>query len=867
MAKDEISKIGTVFISYAHERPDFREEVRNLVCWLRERGIVVVSDHDHANRAPDVGWIMWMQHSVQAAAVVLVVCSPKYKARFEKLEEFGVGLGATFEGAILTQELYNASMRNRKFFPILPIGGSFDHIPLMLQTFWNDDYFPSGNEKILRLIRNVPSPGPTTLNSQPVAASLPPGRLRGPDDNRLLPREGEVLGRESEIADVRSFLSALQDAQTVAMHVTGVGGTGKTEVCKAALRQWLQQRPSANAYYVAIPDDAEPETLCFHIGTALGLSDVTSMGELARGVQQGLYYLDNLEGLAEKANGRAVLREFAVIPGMRILASSRVSLDGVLGRSRFIEVLPEEAAVQLFVQSWTGHPPVADDAMLRLFVIKDLGRHALSIALVARLGEIYSLESLQKKWRTTGVQLAAGDEQATRLDSLTKSLQLTSEVLGQHPGCLNLWTLAALFPEGISEATMDALLQQGGLDEATLHRLCRHHVLTRSGATYTMLAPMARFALDEAQAERGGFSFTTTREAAYAHFIGLAEPAASIASTPEALAARAALLASFASLHRFVLEESRNQSPDTGKLAQLDKRLTDQYQFRVLLGKDMLEAIVPQLPGQALPLLTLGDLERRLGNLPVARGHLNQAIALYTQVQDDLGRANALRSLGDLEMRLGRVGVAREHFELAVVLYTNMQTDLGRANALRSLGDLEHEIGKLPTARGHFKLAIQLYTEVKDDLGRANALKSLGDLEHGLGKVEVARGHYELALELFTNEQADLGRGNALQSLGDLERRAGQVAQALLHYINAMVLFRKEQEPVGSACTSAAMVRCYAALGQDDEKRGAATEAMAFALASNAPPVCKYVLNALLESGADEETLAPLRAGLAAGEA
>ena len=118
-----------VFISYAHESPEFRAAVKALADWLVDRGIEAITDHPYDNRPPPVGWETWMLHSVEDADVVLVVCSPRLKARYEKREAVGVGNGATYEGAVVTQSMYDASQRNIKFFPVIPDGGDSKNIP------------------------------------------------------------------------------------------------------------------------------------------------------------------------------------------------------------------------------------------------------------------------------------------------------------------------------------------------------------------------------------------------------------------------------------------------------------------------------------------------------------------------------------------------------------------------------------------------------------------------------------------------------------------------------------------------------------------------------------------------------------------
>lgn len=142
-----------VFISYAWESDAFRAQVKALCDYLRANGVAVVVDFDHAIRPPDVGWAVWMQQSIEDAAVVLVVCSASYKPRFEKRAPATSGKGVAWEGAVITQDLYNAAQRNNKFYPIFPDTFCFDHCPKALEPWSNGHAFPSRQVDVLALVR------------------------------------------------------------------------------------------------------------------------------------------------------------------------------------------------------------------------------------------------------------------------------------------------------------------------------------------------------------------------------------------------------------------------------------------------------------------------------------------------------------------------------------------------------------------------------------------------------------------------------------------------------------------------------------------------------------------------------------------
>jgi hypothetical protein len=184
-----------VFISYAHESEALRASVKDLADWLGERGCTVVTDHRFINRPPAEGWQIWMLKCIDEAQSVLVVCTPKLKARYEKAAPPDEGFGATYEGAIVTQHIYDRAMRNTKFFPILPDGGNGEDIPTTLRPWSNGHRFPSGQERILALALdeqgNVGTAQPLfAAASSDIAENFPEAPAVHPEDLLVLDEPG-----------------------------------------------------------------------------------------------------------------------------------------------------------------------------------------------------------------------------------------------------------------------------------------------------------------------------------------------------------------------------------------------------------------------------------------------------------------------------------------------------------------------------------------------------------------------------------------------------------------------------------------------------------------------------------------------------
>ncbi len=132
-----------VFISYSHNynRADYKAQILALADRLRDDGIDC--SVDQYEQSPTKGWQRWMLDRVDWADFVLVACSEEYDRRFRGNEAEGKGKGATWEGGVIMQELYDRGA-NSKFIPIILSSedSKFIASPLGSATYyvvWNDD--------------------------------------------------------------------------------------------------------------------------------------------------------------------------------------------------------------------------------------------------------------------------------------------------------------------------------------------------------------------------------------------------------------------------------------------------------------------------------------------------------------------------------------------------------------------------------------------------------------------------------------------------------------------------------------------------------------------------------------------------------
>lgn len=122
-----------VLVSYTQEAAAHRDRCRELADRLRGDGVEAWIDQYVL--APPEGWPRWMQQQIEASTFVILVCTPTFCRRFEGTETPGVGHGATWEGLIATQVLYDNGARNEKLVPVLFDDATPEAVPRVLRPF------------------------------------------------------------------------------------------------------------------------------------------------------------------------------------------------------------------------------------------------------------------------------------------------------------------------------------------------------------------------------------------------------------------------------------------------------------------------------------------------------------------------------------------------------------------------------------------------------------------------------------------------------------------------------------------------------------------------------------------------------------
>lgn len=420
----------SVFISYSHDSDEHRERVLGFSERLRADGIETILDRYVESGSPPEGWPRWMLNGLDKATHVLCVCTETYYSRFRGLEVPGKGKGVDWEGALMTQSLYDARSVSTRFVPVLfaRIDEPCVPEPLRGQTFYvvdSDASYDALYDALLNQSGVVPGPVGTPkrkprATGQPL--SFPPApptaeaKNKTFDDTRkiagtqLAKHAPRVLfGRETELA----ALDAAWAKGTLNIYtLVAWGGAGKTSL----VFHWVQTRFAATgwpgveryfdwSFYSQGTGESRQTSADLFIAKALaffGDPDPTrgsahERGERLAGLirrHRTLLILDGIEPLQYPPNdpqaGRlkepaleALLRELAADnPGL-VVITTREHLTNVEGHAtteeQKLDKLAKEAAVALLRHLQI----VGTDEELHA-AWKDVGGHALTLSMLGR---------------------------------------------------------------------------------------------------------------------------------------------------------------------------------------------------------------------------------------------------------------------------------------------------------------------------------------------------------------------------------------------------------------------------------------------------------------------------------------------------
>jgi predicted ATPase len=493
-----------------------------------------------------------------------------------------------------------------------------------------------------------------------------------------------LIGRERELDELAEHLSEHRLVTLV-----GPGGTGKTRLALQAAADAVEDFEQG-VWWVPLAPVTDPERVEIAIASAVGAD-----GPLAEHLrpQQALLLIDNFEQVVDAATEVAAVIEAA--PRVRVLVTSREPLRLQAECRYAVEPLQEVDAVALFVERAraveSGFAP--DKAATE--ICRRLDGLPLAVELAAaRVGLLSAPDLLARLDRALPLLTGGARDAPERQRTLRATIEWSYQLLVEEEQRLfaHLAVFAGSFTLEAAERICDAELD-------LLQSLVDKSLVRRWGSgRFGILETVREYALERLE-ESEEREDVRRRHAEF--FLEVAESAHLAVET-------------------FHLEPR----PDVAH--------AEQENFRA--------ALAWAIEGDPMLGLSLATALENfwVGNDP--REGMRWFVALFANAEERPSqvRGSALRAYGGSSDIAGEQETARELYEAGLAVFEELDDDVGRARLLHRVALNSMRRGELEVAKQLAEQSLELHVKVGNRFGQAEAVACLGAIARDLGDAERA---------------------------------------------------------------------------------------------------------------------------------
>lgn len=207
----------------------------------------------------------------------------------------------------------------------------------------------------------------------------------------------------------------------------------------------------------------------------------------------------------------------------------------------------------------------------------------------------------------------------------------------------------------------------------------------------------------------------------------------------------------------------------------------------------------------------IGRLYRETGRLDLATKHLNAALALFEESNDERGIASAVDDLGKLHWLRGDYQRALEATQRALAMRRRIGDRRSIALSLNNLGLVYQDSGQFKMALDAFEQALRIRREIGDLVGVSISLNNLGtvaqDQRDDARALELFKEAYEVAKETGDRNRIAL----ILTNLGETYYRLGDAEKAIYYLKHAEELADELGDKLGLAEAVRGLGKAYLA--------------------------------------------------------
>jgi serine/threonine protein kinase/tetratricopeptide (TPR) repeat protein len=240
-----------------------------------------------------------------------------------------------------------------------------------------------------------------------------------------------------------------------------------------------------------------------------------------------------------------------------------------------------------------------------------------------------------------------------------------------------------------------------------------------------------------------------------------------------------------------------NAAQASQKAVELSENLGPQEKYRIQAINARISSSIPEAikAYEALAKIAPGDsdVQSNLAELYQATGASDKAREVYAKLlASDPKNMNALLGMGRAQIASGDAQSGLDHLNRALSLTVQLDNDEEKAAVLQSIGAAYRDLNKPDDALNNFRQSLEIRRRLGDKGGIAATLTSIARVQAELiGKTDNALKSYQEALQLHREIGDKRGIGDTLLSLGVLFERRGQYEQALKDYKDALEIQRE----------------------------------------------------------------------------
>jgi DNA-binding SARP family transcriptional activator len=204
-------------------------------------------------------------------------------------------------------------------------------------------------------------------------------------------------------------------------------------------------------------------------------------------------------------------------------------------------------------------------------------------------------------------------------------------------------------------------------------------------------------------------------------------------------------------------------------------------------------------------------------NHTAALAAATEALALFEDLGDPLGKADALFEIGRAHLGAGRGEACLRELDRALELYRGGDDRHGVAATLNVQGTALVHRAEYAEAMGRFETMLGIHRQLGDVYGEAIAWNNTGDVLMATKQYATARHHYEQALALMRGVGGRKELAIIHTNLGAVLHATGQSTRALACFGRALASHRASGDAIGEVNTLICLGETYAGAGRMEE--------------------------------------------------